>query len=234
MIKGRSFMVIATMMTLLNSTTTANHPSIPRDVNKPSIEEKETDTVKSADNIEDIETGIIFIGDSRTVGMGKAVQNEDNVYFIAKVGEGYSWMVNTAIPEVDEVINENNDIDKWIIVSNYGVNDLRNIDKYVDKYNELENNEWSDYNLYIMSVNPVDENKCHSVSNDNIDKFNNKIKENSFNYIDTNNITSEIMQTQDGLHYDNSTYISIYDYTMRCLEEYGEYSTKTADANTEI
>lgn len=33
-------------------------------------------------------TGIIFIGDSRTVGMSKSVTTEDNVFFVAKVGQG--------------------------------------------------------------------------------------------------------------------------------------------------
>ena len=81
-------------------------------------------------------TGIVFIGDSRTVGMSKSVDIEDNIFFVAKVGQGYDWFCNTAIDEVDDIISRN-DFDNWMIITNLGVNDLSNVEKYKAKYKEL-------------------------------------------------------------------------------------------------
>lgn len=96
-------------------------------------------------------TGIIFIGDSRTVGMSKSVAIEDNVFFVAKVGQGYDWFCSTAIDAAEDIINSN-DCDNWVIITNLGVNDLGNVEKYKAKYKELLEGDWKDYSFYITSV----------------------------------------------------------------------------------
>lgn len=168
----------------------------------------------------DSQVGYIFIGDSRTVGMQNAVANEigDNVYFVAKVGAGYKWLVSDAINEVDNIISENGNVNNWKIITNFGVNDLGNAQKYLAKYEELKDNTWSKYELYYVSVNPVDETKCKNVSNCAIDEFN-KLFVDMGTYINVNDILMEIdLKSRDGLHYGNTVNKYIYQEVRAHIE----------------
>lgn len=181
-------------------------------------------TYETADIQGNETVGTIYIGDSRTVGMNNALEynnvNTENEFFVAKVGEGYRWFTDKALGKVDDILDENSEIDDWNIVINLGINDLHNVNKYIDKYNELINNEYSDYTLYLVSVNPVDEMLCSSVNNSSIKEFNEKIKNSvDCTYINTFDMVKEIMVTRDGLHYSNNTYVSIYEYINRKINE---------------
>lgn len=143
----------------------------------------------------------VFLGDSRFVGMSNCKESNDT--FICKVGEGYNYFCKNI-----SNISEND-----IVIIGFGVNDLGNIDKYIELANSLTNE------VYYLTVNPVDEQKerenGYSVTNQQIDEFNNKLKANATNYkvIDTNSYLKQIgFSTTDGLHYDNATYIKIYEY----------------------
>lgn len=158
-------------------------------------------------------TGIIFIGDSRTVGMNNTVNIDsvENQWVVAKVGMGYNWLISDGWVQAQQIMYDNTQIGNWKIIFNLGVNDLGNIDKYKDFY--LENNDR--YDIAVVSVNPtVDE--YNGVQCSDIEKFNEEITEiPDIEYIDT---YDELVQTgynaPDGLHYDSKTYNKIYSIIM--------------------
>lgn len=174
-------------------------------INK-SVETTEENTESTKDKI----TGIIFIGDSRTVGMNKAcgISNNENEFVVARVGQGYNYLVNEALPEVESIRQQNELIDEWIYVINLGVNDLGNVDKYKEKYEEIAKD--SSVKVYIESVNPVK--NYPTVSNEQIENINNTFKHiNNTSYIDVYNYLLENgFETADGLHYKPSTSEIIY------------------------
>ena len=143
----------------------------------------------------------LFVGDSRYKGMEKANATDEDV-FICEVGEGYDY-------EID---------DNTALIIGLGVNDLVNIDKYVDKINEMS--QTFDCQIYYMLVNPVDEEQetysGYHIKNDDIDYFNQEIidrLDENVIVIDTNSYLNAIgFETQDGLHYTEETYENIYNY----------------------
>lgn len=154
----------------------------------------------------------IFFGDSRFVGM-ESVSSDD--IFVAEVGQGYDYF----ILHLDEVLSYYTD--DSIIVIDFGINDLYNIDKYIEKVNELAKN----YNICYLTVYPVDEilscNFGYTVTNDKINEFNEKLKEE----VDENVLILDInhfiningFNSSDGIHYDLDTYQLIYDYVKNNL-----------------
>ena len=159
----------------------------------------------------------IFVGDSRTQGMKSAVlssDSSDSCQFIAKEGEGLAWLKETGSKELDTALQ--NAPDSTVIL-NLGVNDLTEIDSYIPYYQQLFAS-YPDAAFYIMSVNPVTDD-CQVVSNQVIDEFNQKMQE-AFpdQYLDVYNylLTSEF-SAADGLHYSDSTYLSIHYYVVNKL-----------------
>ena len=148
----------------------------------------------------------IFIGDSRTVGMNKYGIIPSGDLVIAKVGEGYDFLISNT-----QSLYEANNSD---IIINLGVNDIDNISKYINTYRELNNNDKSNNTYYIVSVNPVE--NYPTITNDQIEQFNSKLKQlcdecNKFNYIDTySSLVDKKNYTTDGLHYNKQTYSEIY------------------------
>ena len=160
-------------------------------------------------NVDGNNTGYIFLGDSRTVGMDWAVdiENTDGQFVVAKVGMGYNWMQDTAMSEIEEIVSENDEYTDWVLITNLGVNDLGNCDKYINAYEELS----EVFNIYVVSVNPCD--GTSSYLNDNIIKFNDAMKALDYvTYVDTHTSLCENgFGTNDGLHYKKDTYRYIYD-----------------------
>ena len=166
--------------------------------------------------------GYIFIGDSRTVGMDIAVsddvQEEYHISFVAKVGAGYKWLTKEVVQEVNRIMSEDTEVDNWLIITNFGVNDLRNATKYCEYYRELLEDEWSDVTLYYLSVNPVDESKCNTVCNTDIEAFNELFCE-ELNYINTYTGLLGNIDSKDGLHYSNKVNYAIYNEVINQIEE---------------
>ena len=127
---------------------------------------------------------VVWVGDSRTVGMNLIYNNSLDV--VAKSAMGYNWMIQNK----SGFINRRG----YNIVVNMGVNDLYQIDKYIAFYNSLSDEFLTENNVYFMSVNPVDEIKQlsygYNSSNSAISNFNSKIKSklnSKIKYIDTYN-----------------------------------------------
>lgn len=161
------------------------------------------------------EVGYIFIGDSRFVGMENTCKFADNErYFsVAKISQGYKWLKGTALPEVDNIVNSNNTITSWHLIIGLGVNDLYNINKYLKLYEDLSQN----YDLILVSVNPIEYHD--SITNKDIESFNNKLKTLDCTFIDTYSfLKTQGYSTVDGIHYTDKTYKSIFRRLRSCVQ----------------
>lgn len=160
------------------------------------------------------EEKIIFLGDSRFVGMDICV-DEDDAITVAEVGKGYNWLTKTGLQQVKDIV-ESNPNERYTIVIGLGINDLKNIDKYITLYKDLI----VTYNIVFTSVNPIEYHNY--ITNKQIEEFNNKLisfcQENNTLYIDTyNKLISNGFSTVDGLHYSKQTYQYIYDIIKQTL-----------------
>ncbi|MEE3433101.1 MAG: hypothetical protein VZQ50_04465 [Lachnospiraceae bacterium] len=198
--------------------------------------ETKTRKKKAVDQAYEDETiGTLLIGDSRFVGMNKAldVENDkDRQWLVAKVGQGLGWFQDSALPSVQKIRDKNTAISKWRYVIGLGVNDLKNINNYIDEYKDLTESD-DQIELILLSVNPVDDGNSYGISNADIKSFNKKLKEacdeNGWAYIDTySQLVEDGYSTVDGLHYENATYLKVYDYILDGLAELGE-STDAED-----
>lgn len=104
------------------------------------VEENENlaDKVEVPENIlTNKNDNFIFIGDSRTVAYKEIVDIDkyDFITFISEESKGYDWLNETAIEKLNNRFNTT-DL-TYNVVLNLGINDLNNIDKYIDIYNEL-------------------------------------------------------------------------------------------------
>ncbi len=159
---------------------------------------------------------LVFVGDSRTVQLEKAVGTSDKAY-IAKVGEGYNWFQSTALSEIPHYAGNGT-----TMIINFGVNDLANANKYI----RLINNNIDDWinagiTVYYAAVTPVGEGA--TVSNAQIESFNNKMREEldpRIQWIDGYTYLSQTgFSTPDGLHYNSDTYRNLYSYYLSVISQ---------------
>lgn len=151
---------------------------------------------------------LIFIGDSRTVGMKAAVNSND--IWSCKSGMGLSWMKSTGVPQIESSITSN-----AAVIILMGVNDLYEPAAYISYLNG-KINEWDSKGAttYFVAVMPT--NGSYNSLNSEISSFNNKLKtglSSKVKWIDANSyLNSTGFNSSDGLHYDNATYQKIYNY----------------------
>ena len=150
----------------------------------------------------------VFIGDSRTVGMEMSCGGMPEEYWSSKTAMGYSWMVNSGIPNVENLIGPDTDV-----VILMGVNDLGNVYQYVD-YINMKAAEWKKLGArtFFVSVTPVDDRRSPNAKNARIESFNAYAIENfqDVYYIDAYNRIRYSYGSPDGIHYDSATYREIY------------------------
>lgn len=151
---------------------------------------------------------LIWAGDSRTLGMQDAMENED--IYIGAAGEGYYWLAETGLPIIKESIASNPESP---VVFNFGVNDYDNLSNYLSLYEEIVSS-YPDTHFYFLAVNPIDSALCDNITNEEIMDFNNQLKAaypdaflDSFTYIMVNEIV-----TTDGVHYSEEDYQLIYEF----------------------
>ena len=168
---------------------------------------------------------VVFIGDSRTVQMyvylgngswGTANYSSGGVHvvgndiYVAEGAMGLSWMKSTGIPAAQSYFTSGT-----AIVILMGVNDLYNADNYISYINSNAS-QWKSNgsSLYFVSTNPCTGD--YAFLNDDIVSFNAKVKSglsDQVGWIDTHSELSRIgFQSGDGLHYEASTYRTIYNY----------------------
>ncbi len=173
-----------------------------------------------------------FIGDSRTVGMGLAVddkkhfngrdmENGTATYekdtWSAKSAQGFTWMTNVGIPNIE---NQLDDTSALIILM--GVNDMGtegNTQRYINYFNQ-KIPEWTSKGtrVYFAAVFPCSDDQAKK--NRLINAFNSEMsKIEGLNYIDTHEyIVNNKIKTSDGLHYGASANKNIYQYIIDNLE----------------
>ena len=184
--------------------------------------QKAKEEAEKAAKAEENSTGrVIWVGDSRFVGMSQVCNSDSDVY-IAKGSMGYSWFANTAVSQVNSQLQKGD-----TIVVNIGVNGLE-YEKLANKLNELASGDWKDYKVIYMSVNPVDEEKevenGYSTTNDQIKEFNAYMKQHlgtNITYLDTySSLIDDISsKTADGVHYSTSTSNVIYNMARAIISQ---------------
>ena len=164
---------------------------------------------------------ITIIGDSRMVGLcGYKWYKSEGGTCVSKGAMGYNWLRDTAIPEVNRLSASK----KKNIVTNLGVNDLDNIDKYIAKYREMVTGDWKNYHVFILSVNPTSGSRAGR--NTKIESFNSKLKSSLQNYSNVTYCDSYSylkkhgFKSGDGVHYYESTSKDIYEFIKDCVYKY--------------
>ncbi len=148
---------------------------------------------------------VLIVGDSRTVGM-QAVM-DPKIKVIAKVGKGYSWMTQTVGDQIKEELKTHS-----VLVFNLGVNDLANINKYIAYLQDIQM-QYPSVHIYCCTVGPVGNT---TVTNEDINMFNDKISQSGFDIIDVNaKLIEKGFSSPDGLHYTKNTYQTIYDEIIK-------------------
>lgn len=158
---------------------------------------------------------IIFVGDSRTVGMGEAeMKVNDTCLYIGEVGEGYYWFEQSGLSQMEDALDQH---PASPIIINLGVNDPDALPQYLALYQTFEET-YPGHSFYFMSVNPVTE-KCKNRTNEEIAEFNRQLRE-AFpkQYLDTNTyLQIREFESADGIHYSKETYRMIHDYVVKQL-----------------
>ena len=168
-------------------------------------------------------SGTIYMGDSRTNGLKLygGLSSDEQVF--AKDGGGYSDFLEH-INSVNSVISNGK---SYNIVLNYGVNDLSNSSKYCEKYKSFINSVNSKNNVYVMSVNPVNDSGSKFAKNASIESFNSTIKScisglKNVKYCDVygstsiSNWTSKYLSS-DSIHYNTEGYKYIHSEIKSCM-----------------
>ena len=186
---------------------------------------------------------VIFVGDSRTMGMARAMRNNPlpSIEFIYASGQGINWFQQQGYKiALKKKVRKPKD-DKVAVIINLGVNDLRNYSGYTRYMTRVSEN-LTKYNpncdMYYMSVNPVNSAMIKSYTGtvtrteQQIDAINRMIRSTlcsgsnpSYQYINTCSYLQKYgwisnmnnAGIYDGVHYSNETYLRIYDFCMKIL-----------------
>lgn len=170
---------------------------------------------------------VIFVGDSRTVGMYSAVYKNGKHYdsvclkkgtelWSAQGGARYSWMKKTGVPDVEDRIGKGTSV---VILMGY--NDIRNHSATPTQYANYLNakaKKWvrKGADVYFVSVNPrgrSSEAAKFAAGNASIARWNKKVEDNldfRVKYIDTYSTIIKNYNTVDNAHFTPATYRNIY------------------------
>lgn len=157
---------------------------------------------------------LIFVGDSRTVGIRDAVR--DDSIWSCKSSMGYEWMSSTGVPQIEDEIDE-----YTAVIILMGVNDVYQLNNYIN-YINAKASEWAELGArtYFVSVGPVENDPY--VTNAEIESFNAAMQANltGVTYIDVySHLVNNGFHTTDGTHYPDGVSVEIYNYILEHLEE---------------
>lgn len=164
----------------------------------------------------------IYIGDSRTNGMQRVGLDSNEQVIATDSGNYESFLDDMA--KAKNILSGNK---TYNVVLNYGVNDLRDVDKYCSKYKEFISSVDKGNSFYIVSVNPVRRNSNQTgATNSSIETFNEKIEScisdiTNAKYCDvyssTNLDTWEKYIDRSDIHYTPDGYKYIYSKIKECI-----------------
>ncbi|MBR2834012.1 MAG: hypothetical protein IKE75_06310 [Bacilli bacterium] len=165
---------------------------------------------------------IVIIGDSRfdyIVLKKDVIKIPDNYIMIAKSGASYEWFYYEALNKLYKILNKKTDVNYYVVM-NVGVNDIQfngnyqpALDKYIKTYNDLAS-KYSNVDFYLLSINPINEEKLNYYqpqnirTNKKIEDFNNQLLdsiENIDNLYYCDSYHDIYFHTEDGLHYTDKT-----------------------------
>ena len=157
--------------------------------------------------------GVIMVGDSRCVQMQAAVGG-GGCSWVCENSKEYTWFSETAIPKFDQYVGKGTKV-----VINMGVNDPEHYYQYAELVN-AKAAEWAQRGAvtYFVSVNPVWENPY--TTQEQVDTFNANVPGMlvGVTWIDTSSwLTTNGYRLLDGLHYDDPTYVNIFNLIMGSL-----------------
>ncbi len=164
------------------------------------------------------EEDMIFVGDSRFVGMRSVVGGSAS--WFCEISQGLYWLQNVCAPKLLKV-----DLKGKAVIFNLGLNDVYNYNSYITYLNNLGNTlRKKGASVFFMTVNPVDENKealyGYAVTNSMIRTFDFYLAAGlkDFGMINTYDVLlTGGFDTVDGLHYTSSTYRTIYSKVMSTI-----------------
>ena len=160
----------------------------------------------------------IWVGDSRTLGMERALDGSTPDVFIGAAGEGYDWFAADGLPQLLSAMKAH---PLSPVIFNLGVNDYDNLSRYLTLYRSLQK-EHPAARFYFLSVNPIDPARCQNITNEEISDFNAQLQELAGDmYIDSYTwIRANDIQTKDGIHYEEDDYRALYKYVKTQIEAF--------------
>ena len=178
--------------------------SVEESITSNAVEKEEPILEEKKSTVEEKSNSYLFIGDSRFVGMEKAISTDKQIAWIDKVGarHDFYWQNRDRITSMDK---------NTVVVYELGVNDL-NSNACIHALDDLAS--FGFKKIYFLTTTPINEEKTfangYSVTNNQIALFNNQVVSmlpNIVQYIDTYRyLSNNGIETIDGLHYKNVTY----------------------------
>lgn len=178
---------------------------------------------------------IIFLGDSRFVGIRDYTGYDERCQFICEIGMGYSYLTETGYQTlVDYYNNHGGNAENTAVVINLGVNDLTGggpFDSLAAQYADFINQNIVPlgFDIYYMSVNPVDDASCaasgYTISNDKVANFNVNLHprlSEEVTWLDTYSwfLENGLACSGDGLHYPANTNQALVSETIVRLDTF--------------
>ncbi len=165
--------------------------------------------------------GYIFLGDSRFYLMNQdcGIEAVGNFFVVACPGMGYEWMISEALAKAEAIRSAHPEIRDWVVISGLGINDMENVDSYINTYQELS----SGITLMLVSVNPTMGRAEPEYSNDSIDAFNKRLQDltsgnPSIGYINSHDYLMEKgYWMTDGIHYQPESNQDIYQFILNSI-----------------
>ena len=167
---------------------------------------------------------VLYVGDSRTVGMCNAMKITSDC--IAEEGKGLSWL-KTKNADIKRKTSSSQTTNPYnVVVFNLGVNDCKGKNSaanYAEFYNQ-----YAEYNKNVKVVvtsvtqvlNSVAKKNGYTVINADIISFNKELKNklnSNVQYCDVYGPITGHVVSSDGMHYDNETYKLVYETIQKCV-----------------
>ena len=159
------------------------------------------------------EQKLIIIGASRVVYMHEAVGSRKGVIYIAKKGQGYSWLKTTALPKLQAYLSI---FPRSKVVIQLGNNDLNHFSQYQSTYRKLIS-AYPKTKFYFMDALPANRTAANINKNARRKAFNQKLAAafpanyiGGYDYMEKNGFKTN----SDGVHYTPATSRMIYRYIL--------------------
>jgi len=192
-------------------------------------------------DITNIRSNIIYTGDSRIQMFGyikdKLGFNDEKEFIYARYNTKYDDFFENHMQQAESKVRNNKD-KTFAVTANYGVNALGMYNAFCNRYEKTVNRIGNNNQFYIVSVNPVDDNKSKWARNNDIETFNNYMKNTCISRIKNDVPGSQVFYCDvygsltidewinkkyimdDGVHYTDDGNKYIYDSIKKCIAKH--------------